>query len=296
MFVKRITRAAVTALLCVATLSLTAPAHAAETVSGIRLIELAHEQNDLQYQLGHGGRVVCELANVPEGAPEECLQGGKPFWGYWRGDGRGGWTWSGTGAAETEVEDGDVEGWAWGEGFDGSSHPKPSGDDGVTFESICARESEAPQAALVVDTQSNVYKMCIDLPVDSAGTGPADDGEDDDPKDPSDSETPAEDGESTPSPERSDDEDKTDGRAPKAGNRTSEEKPLGEGRLDSAPAPSELEGPLVALASPEPSLPAGATSAEADPQEFPASGILAIVATLAMAGVAAYLLTRRKST
>jgi hypothetical protein len=96
-----------------------------EEVSGIKLIKLANAQYGLQYRLGHGGAAVCQLANVPAGTPpNDCLRQGDPFWGYWRGDG-GGWQWSGSGAAATEVRDGDVDGWSFGMGNDGSSHPQP---------------------------------------------------------------------------------------------------------------------------------------------------------------------------
>jgi hypothetical protein len=94
-------------------------------VSGLELIRLAADQYDLQYRFGHGGAAVCQLANVPaERPPNECLRQGDPFWGYWRSDG-GGWQWSGSGAGATRVEDGDVEGWSFGYGNDGSTHPQP---------------------------------------------------------------------------------------------------------------------------------------------------------------------------
>ena len=95
-------------------------------VSGLELIRLAGAQYDLQYRFGHGGAAVCQLANVPaERPPDDCLQQGQPFWGYWRNGQAGSWSWSGTGAASTEVNDGDVEGWSWGYGNDGGSHPQP---------------------------------------------------------------------------------------------------------------------------------------------------------------------------
>jgi hypothetical protein len=95
-------------------------------VSGLELIELAGDQYDLQYRFGHGGAAVCQLANVPaERPPADCLQQGKPFWGYWRDRGGGGWQWSGSGAGSTSVSDGDVEGWSFGFGNDGGSHPQP---------------------------------------------------------------------------------------------------------------------------------------------------------------------------
>lgn len=95
-----------------------------ERVSGIELIELAGQQHGLDYRLGFGGEAVCMLAGVgTEG--DDCFAEYPDFWGYWRGDGSGGWSWSSTGAGSTTVEDGDVEGWSWGSGNDGSSHAQP---------------------------------------------------------------------------------------------------------------------------------------------------------------------------
>jgi hypothetical protein len=108
-----------------------------DRVTGIELIELAHAQHGLSYRLGYGGEAVCMLAGVgTEG--DDCFAEYPDFWGYWRGDGSGGWTWSGSGGRSTIVEDGDVEGWSWGSGEDGSSHPQPPP---TTFASVCgARE------------------------------------------------------------------------------------------------------------------------------------------------------------
>lgn len=106
-----------------------------DSVTGIELIELASEQHGLQYRLGYGGNVVCQLAGVGYES-DECLEDGPEFWGYWRGDGSGGWEWSSSGGNATTVEDGDVEGWSWGTGNDGSSHPAPPD---TTFASVCGR-------------------------------------------------------------------------------------------------------------------------------------------------------------
>ena len=105
-------------------------------VSGIDLIELAADQHGLAYSLGYGGGAVCSLAGVgPTGS--DCFADYPRFWGYWRGDGEGGWTWSDLGAGSTAVEAGDVEGWSWGEGNDGATHPQPPA---VRFEQVCAAE------------------------------------------------------------------------------------------------------------------------------------------------------------
>jgi hypothetical protein len=105
------------------------------SVSGIELVELASQQHGLQYRLGYGGNVVCQLAGVGYES-DECLREGPEFWGYWRGDGSGGWDWSSSGGHATRVENGDVEGWSWGTGNDGSSHPAPAS---TTFASVCGR-------------------------------------------------------------------------------------------------------------------------------------------------------------
>ena len=109
----------------------------AESVSGIRLIELASQQHGLSYSLGYGGQAVCMLAGVGSNE-EECFEGGQPFWGYWRSNGSG-WTWSGTGAGGTVVENGDVEGWSWGTGNDGNSHQQPPF---TSHEAVCGPEEQ----------------------------------------------------------------------------------------------------------------------------------------------------------
>jgi hypothetical protein len=110
----------------------------AESVSGLRVVELAAQQHGLSYSLGYQGQAVCMLAGVGSDE-EECFRGGEPFWGYWRASSSGGWSWSGTGAAGTSVEDGDVEGWAWGTGNDGGSHQAPPV---TTHESVCGADED----------------------------------------------------------------------------------------------------------------------------------------------------------
>jgi hypothetical protein len=107
------------------------------SVTGIELIRLAGEQHGLEYTFGYGGEAVCQLAGVgPEG--DDCFADYPDFWGYWRGSESGGWTWSPTGAGTTSVEAGDVEGWSWGSGQDGSSHQQPPL---TTFEAVCGAPS-----------------------------------------------------------------------------------------------------------------------------------------------------------
>lgn len=111
-------------------------------VSGTELIALAGEQHGLTYRFGYGGGAVCMLAGVGAES-DDCFEKYPDFWGYWRGNGSGGWSWSSTGAGSTRVTDGDVEGWSWGSGNDGSSHPAPPN---TTFSSVCAAtRSAAPK-------------------------------------------------------------------------------------------------------------------------------------------------------
>ena len=113
-----------------------------ESVSGIELIQLAGEQHGLTYELGNGGQSVCMLAGVGSSSGNECFGEYPDFWGYWRGD-DGSWEWSGTGAGSTVVEAGDVEGWSWGRGQDGSTHPAPPP---TRFDSVCTVVDEGDEA------------------------------------------------------------------------------------------------------------------------------------------------------
>jgi hypothetical protein len=110
-----------------------------ERVSGTELIELAADQFGVTYRFGYGGGAVCMLNGV--GPTEGDCFGDHPyFWGYWRGDGSGGWQWSSSGASSTTVEDGDVEGWSWGAGNGPESHPPPPSR---TFASVCGESTPA---------------------------------------------------------------------------------------------------------------------------------------------------------
>jgi len=104
------------------------------SVNGIQLIQRAASQHGLQYKLGYGGNAVCMLANVGASG-NDCFGKHPYFWGYWRGNGSGGWTWSGTGASNVTVNAGDVNGWSWGTGDSGTSHPSPPS---TTYDSVCA--------------------------------------------------------------------------------------------------------------------------------------------------------------
>jgi hypothetical protein len=110
-----------------------------DAVSGLELVAAAGNQHGLDYAFGYGGQAVCRLRGVGS-ATEECFEDDYPyFWAYWRGNGAGGWTWSSSGPANTVVTDGDVEGWAWGEGTGPGTHPAPPG---ATFASVCPPQSD----------------------------------------------------------------------------------------------------------------------------------------------------------
>lgn len=120
-----------------------------DSVSGLELIQLANEQHGLQYRFGDGGQAVCMLANVgAEG--DDCFGKYPDFWGYWRGNGSGDWEWSSVGAGSTVVSDGDVEGWSWGRGQDGSTHPPPPATE---FDDVCT--PQAPPREEANDSRSS---------------------------------------------------------------------------------------------------------------------------------------------
>ena len=237
-------------------------------VTGTKLIELTGDQYDLQYQFGYGGRAVCQLANVPRETPsEDCFEdkdsNSDYFWGYWIGDGSGGWNTSPQGPASTVVEDGDVQGWSYGPGQNAQTHPKPrnraDGSD-YTFESICApieepeeKGSDSPPEDKENDDNENGG---IDIPT-LPNTGP----------DPTDEKTPG----PLPTPEPEPDER----------------------LIDSAPDISELEvAPTPSPTSSE--LPAAATSASSEAEnQLPFAGALAVLATIAMALIAVHLVRKR---
>jgi hypothetical protein len=96
----------------------------ADDVSGTDLIRLAHAQYGLDYRLGYGGRAVCRLAGVGVDGGD-CFGAFPEYWGYWHGDDAGGWIWADGSAADWSVHPGDVEGWQWGTGQDGTTHAMP---------------------------------------------------------------------------------------------------------------------------------------------------------------------------
>jgi len=101
---------------------------------GIGLIKLAAQQYGLTYNLGFGGAAVCALNGVGVTSSSDCFADMPNFWGYYIGNSSGGWSWSGTGAGSISVDPGDVQGWSWGAGKDGSSHPQPPA---TRYEDVC---------------------------------------------------------------------------------------------------------------------------------------------------------------
>ena len=114
----------------------------ADAVSGTDLIRLAHDQYGLDYRLGFGGRAVCRLANV--GVDDgDCFGAYPDFWGYWHGDGDGGWTWATGSAADWTVEAGGIDGWQWGPGQDGTTHGAPPA---TRTSEVCPVQTPPPSA------------------------------------------------------------------------------------------------------------------------------------------------------
>jgi hypothetical protein len=120
----------------------------AAEVSGLHLIELAHDQDGLSYSFGFGGQAVCQLGGVgPSGG--DCFADYPDFWGYWHGDGSGGWTWASTGAGSARIGDGDLDGWVWGIGDTPATHDAPPtlGIDDVCTPSPSPDPSSKPPAS-----------------------------------------------------------------------------------------------------------------------------------------------------
>lgn len=113
----------------------------APSITGIQLVEQAGRQFGMTYRLGFGGQAVCMLNGVGGPSGDDCLTGQTSYWGFWVGDGSGGWTWSSTGGASATVHDGDVQGWAWGVGIDGTTHPRPPA---TLLTDVCKAPSPSP--------------------------------------------------------------------------------------------------------------------------------------------------------
>jgi len=112
---------------------------ASQPVSGKQLLEATGLQ-----QRWDGG-ALCRLAGTGPAAGD-CFASYPLFWGYWIGDGRGGWTWSSAGAASSTARPGSVQAWVWSTGADGSSHRRPPA---LRFADVCAPGGPAPGATAV---------------------------------------------------------------------------------------------------------------------------------------------------
>ena len=158
----------------------------ADAVSGTELIRLAHDQYGLDYRLGFGGRAVCRLSGVGVDGGD-CFGAYPDFWGYWHGDGGGGWTWASGSAADWSVEAGDVEGWQWGPGQDGGTHAAPP----ATREEDVCEPIEAPPSPPPNDGGGNGNgngrgggsSESTTAPADPPSDGPSSAGDDREPTD-----------------------------------------------------------------------------------------------------------------
>lgn len=232
-----------------------------DSVSGIELIELAGEQHGLEYRLGFGGEAVCMLAGVgTEG--DDCFAEYPEFWGYWRGNGAGGWSWSGTGAGSTTVEEGDVEGWSWGSGNDGSSHPQPPVTE---FSEVCPVERNTANAPATKRRSPGTKDEPgeRDTPAAAAGT-------EDDPLD--------------------DARGRDRGTRPTSRN-PNRERPRGDaGRLDE---PSDARDPAGTMHAAPAASERGSSRGPQGPTGPPPAGVAALGATVAL-GIAGGVLMRRR--
>jgi hypothetical protein len=111
------------------------------SVSGTHLIELASAQFGLDYRFGFAGRAICRLDEVGVDG-DDCFGDYPDYWGYFHGNGASGWAWATGSAADHAVDDGDVEGWSWGAGDSGTTHPAPPV---LSIDDVCDRvDSPSP--------------------------------------------------------------------------------------------------------------------------------------------------------
>jgi hypothetical protein len=111
----------------------------ADSVTGVRLVELAAAQYGLTYRFGSGGQAVCQLEGVgPKG--DDCFSKYPKYWGYWHARGNG-WKWAQTGPGDARISDGDMDGWTWGTGDTAGTHPSPPA---LGLGAVCAAPSPSP--------------------------------------------------------------------------------------------------------------------------------------------------------
>jgi hypothetical protein len=234
------------------------------SVNGIQLIQRAGSQHGLQYKLGYGGNAVCMLANVGANG-NDCFGEHPYFWGYWRGNGSGGWDWSGTGASNVTVRAGDVNGWSWGTGDSGSSHPAPPS---TTYESVCAT---APDPSPKPDRPGGGQ---------SPGADPTR-GPDDDTDDP----TPTVGSPSARDKEVADNSGKSNHGKRQGNGKRGDEESGGDGYEVAVPGPSPSDATVTS------SDPAGAT---AEDPGAPVAAFVALGLTAALGALGAVLVRRRR--
>jgi hypothetical protein len=114
----------------------------AASVTGLHLIELAHDQHGLDYRFGLGGAAVCRLAGTGVNV-DDCFAAYPDYWGYWTSDGDGPWVWSSQGGLDVRVRTGDLQAWVWGEGDTGETHRAPAS---LTIDDICEPAEPEPTA------------------------------------------------------------------------------------------------------------------------------------------------------
>jgi hypothetical protein len=115
---------------------------------------------DLSVEVGMMGAAICRIDNKGCTYPQDacfCQCQGTPcvYWSYWHLN-NGDWQYSSLGASNYNVRDGDVEGWAWGEGEYGVSGSRPPL---VRFDDICSSSAPPPSQPATTDNDDK------DLPV-----------------------------------------------------------------------------------------------------------------------------------
>lgn len=113
-----------------------------EEISGLELLE----RSGLQLSVDPGnpiGVAVCKIGGEGCSYPNEsCFckcQGASCFvWSHWQRNGDE-WAFADPAASKTNIRDGDMEGWAWGDGNSAQANPPPLRN----FEQVCAIEPTA---------------------------------------------------------------------------------------------------------------------------------------------------------
>ena len=117
-----------------------------DKLAGIDLLGRSDLPTILDYSTGLGAK-VCKIGDTGCNYPSEdcwCQCQGSPcaYWNYWLLK-NGQWTYSPLGAGSRRLGDGDVDGWAWGDG-----QPPPH----ISLDEICQGEVEATEATALAFT------------------------------------------------------------------------------------------------------------------------------------------------